>query len=685
MLTDVDISTMTEFTNHKSGNHFAPMRLFPTAMFSLSLRSRISVNFLRLHNQFSIKKMSLVEESYSENSKLLYDTLLKWRNETAILNNYKRPSAILSNVVLQSLVNLKPKQKRDLARIEGFTKKTYENHGDVIIEIIRQMEDDPTNVTISKTVNFANEQTENMKTSKITTTSTTILANNQGNIDSKPIINSNINVKTASNQVISNSPSISHDNNNNKLSPPRLEYIADDPLAFLQHTVDGQFIAPQLTEEQISVANSVLKDGSNVFITGAAGTGKSVLLRHLVKELREIHGHDAVAVTATTGIAAVNVGGQTVHSFAGLILAKDSDGKLNLKSFRTSASKKRWKDTKVLVVDEISMLGPEVFELLDEIARNARKDFRPFGGVQLVLFGDFLQLPPVKMDGDGKRFCFESPLWERSGLSGPKGTRELSFSVRQKNDTNFASLLNRVRLGRIPPDLLADLNKCYIGTKLEPSDGIIPTKLYCTNRDVDKENNDRLKELPGASVIITAVDQWINKTAPAAAEKKIILEQMEKKIPTKLELKIGAQVVLLRNRAPTTGEAMTLSNGCRGVVTAFEKIVSGGFYPIVKFDDGQEVIVPPCEWKSVGEKVSGAERLVRRQIPLKLAWALTVHKSQGLTLTRAQLTLADAFDCGQAYTALSRVTGTNGLWLSKPIVNSNIKASPVVLQYYGYN
>ena len=453
-----------------------------------------------------------------------------------------------------------------------------------------------------------------------------------------------------------------------------------------------------LNMEQIDAADAIL-DGRNTFITGSAGTGKSYLLRYLVQEFRAKYGDNAVAVTASTGIAAINLGGQTIHSFAGIGLANGTGdiSKVIAKVKKNMRAVKRWQDLDVLIIDEISMIDRPLFELLDKVAKEIRRNHEsPFGGIQVVVVGDFLQLPPVPSKYSKTReFCFESPVWNDLGLgftdeygyihSDAMNTITLNEVVRQ-NDDNFAALLNEVRVGSLSDYHLEVLNSCVVHHKTPPTDGIVPTKLYSINKDVDKENLDRLMELPGDIVEVKATDVWQEQPS-VSSMKRTITDNVDRAIPDSIQLKVGAQVMLLRNRSNnpdeySAGRGSALVNGSRGVITGFVRSSSagGGLVPRVCFDNGQEVIIGPVEYFSGGP--GGDGQLVRSQVPLKLAWAITIHKSQGSTLSRAELMLSNTFDYGQAYVALSRVTSIDGLWLTEPLKRSNVRANPLVLDYF---
>lgn len=292
---------------------------------------------------------------------------------------------------------------------------------------------------------------------------------------------------------------------------------------------------------------------------------------------------------------------------------------------KNKSAKLRWQACKVLIIDEISMLDIELFELLDEIARTTRKSDLPFGGIQLVVVGDFMQLPPVRETGsDSTKFCFESPVWEAAGLKTRSGTIHLEQVVRQ-TDTEFIKYLNELRLGVYSRECHRRLQSCLVTVKGPPTNGIIPTKLYAVNKQVDTENSMRLAELRGETVTLTARDVWKIKPSKEFLQTSI-LKNIENVIPEKIDLKIGAQVMLLRNRSRMTyGGAIqatgpSLVNGSRGKVVGFSESVvhSGVMVPTVAFDNGMIVTIGPVEYSYSGP--GGDGKLIRYQIPLKLAW-----------------------------------------------------------------
>lgn len=402
----------------------------------------------------------------------------------------------------------------------------------------------------------------------------------------------------------------------------------------------------QLTRDQARAWNYV-QQGKNIFLTGRAGTGKSFTLRYIVKQLDP----ERTFVTATTGCAAVNIGGTTYHKFFGVGLGRGTAEQL-LRTM-TEQGRKNLIACHTLVIDEISMMTGEMFDKLETIAREVR-GYRfpkfaqlPFGGIQIVVSGDFFQCPPV---GQGVQ-CFEAATWRSIEVQ-----FELQEVIRQREPlgVGFVNALRdsdvdrwgRVKLAKEWIELMD-----YLRRPLRPRrDGLLPTRLYCTNRDVDRENRDELARIPGELEVYTARDvgteAWINEmltSCPAADE---------------LRLKTGAQVMLIKNLTAT------LINGSRGVVTRFQHDVeTGEKLPLVKFKNGEEAIIKRETWRY--EDSQGRELASRTQIALKLAWAGTCHKFQGQTLDYVEVYINDAFEFGLAYVALTRFTSLAGLRIAR--------------------
>jgi len=295
-----------------------------------------------------------------------------------------------------------------------------------------------------------------------------------------------------------------------------------------------------------------------------------------------------------------------------------------------------------------------LFEKLEFVARKVRKIEKPFGGLVLCLCGDFFQLPPVSRNGavgDDSMFCFESKLWGEclAGSSGKQNCFSLTEVFRQK-DARLLDLLSEVRHNAVTTQglqTLADLRR-----PLVVKEGIEPTKLFPTNQRADAVNIERLAALPGGEgneIVLTAKD--------LVPEGHIVTpDQLDAMtmFPRRLELKVGAQVMLLKNTTPT------LVNGSRGVVTSFRPIdvAQTRFLPMVRFASGEHILVGLEEDK---KEVSGKRHIIRIQVPLRLSWAITIHKAQGMSIDYLEVDLRNVFEAGQAYVALSRARTLEGL------------------------
>lgn len=417
-----------------------------------------------------------------------------------------------------------------------------------------------------------------------------------------------------------------------------------------------------LNEDQKSLFK-FMKNGFNIFLTGPGGTGKSHTVRTLfnfVDKTKRIR----LGKTASTGVAAININGVTIHSWAGIGLGEGSTQDLIKLSTQNKKAQKRIRNVEFLFVDEVSMLKADFLDKLDIVFKYHRMNNKPFGGVKMIFSGDFLQLPPVFKGGNEKEesFAFEARSWKEANIQ----TINLTKIVRQSNP-EFSKLLNSIRLGE---DVSLDLLKDRINFTF-PSDNIVPVKLYCKNVDVDYVNTLKLKEIQSPTKTYYAQDDgnekfktFFDKNCPA---------------PSILNLKEGAQVMLLKNLDFDLG----LVNGAMGIVTKFlsDDVV------VVKFAQGNEEMIEMYEWEIKEQifkddgKISYRKIASRKQIPLKLAWATTIHKSQGMTLDRAEIDISEAFAAGQAYVALSRVKDLNGLSL-KPFDKSRIFVNNKCIGFY---
>lgn len=384
-------------------------------------------------------------------------------------------------------------------------------------------------------------------------------------------------------------------------------------------------------------ALSLLKMGSNIFLTGAAGAGKTFLLNQYIHYLKD--NNVDVAMTASTGIAATHLQGMTVHAWSGIGI-KDALSKKDLEKLLDDKRVKRnYKKTKVLIIDEISMLHAHQLDMVDTIARYILDNNQPFGGIQVVLCGDFFQLPPVSsasVDVE-KHFVFESNVWKNQGF-------EVCYLEEQhrQSDDPLLTILNDIRNGTAGEHTKIPLRTRY---KKEPLGATKATKLYSRNINVDKINEAELEKLTSPEKIFTMHTEGFGKLVEGL--KKSCLAQET------LKLKIGAEVIFIKNDQQTR-----YVNGTRGVVVGFEK--SKESWPIVKAHDEKIIIANEESWKY---QDNGYVRASITQIPLRLAWAITIHKSQGMTLDTAEIDLGDAFEPGMGYVALSRVRSLNGLKL----------------------
>ncbi len=430
----------------------------------------------------------------------------------------------------------------------------------------------------------------------------------------------------------------------------------------------------KLNADQRTAFDAVLA-GRSVMITGPGGTGKSFLLQTLYQSYKGSTGK-VMSVTALTGCAALLLGpwAKTLHSWAGIGLGRAAADVTARSILMDAKKKKRWRSTNCLVVDEVSMLTPHLLEYLDVIARTVRKCPAPMGGLQVVFVGDFYQLPPVVKGevalapGQAERtFAFESPLWSQIVSE----VIELRTIVRQK-DPVFQTILNEARIGELSPASYTALEarKTMAWKRQE----IKPTLLFTKNQDVATINGAQLDKLPGPEFRFAA-----KTTSPPRMPADIlqfIVEKLDKDAPyePELVLKERAQVMLLVNQDPEAG----LVNGSRGVVTGF----GTDGYPLVKFLNGPPfpVKVMPASWSSETERDD--EAVVREQVPLRLAYAMTIHKCQGSTVDSALVDVGPStFEYGQAYVALSRVRNLDALYVFE-IHPKAFRAHPTVRAFY---
>lgn len=385
-----------------------------------------------------------------------------------------------------------------------------------------------------------------------------------------------------------------------------------------------------------ATALSILKTGGNVFLTGEPGSGKTYLVNAYIRYLRD---HDIrVAITASTGIAATHIGGSTIHSWSGIGIRKVlSSQELDIIA-STDRLVKQIKNTHVLIIDEISMLDAVTLDMVERVCRATRASSAPFGGLQVVLVGDFFQLPPVSKHGEAPaQFAFTAASWSEAMF-------DVCYLTEQhrQSDPALSSVLSAIRGGVIEDATLAHLDTRRVEHHDQHQQA---TKLYSHNANVDEVNAEKLDDLAGETHVFEM--EHHGQKAKIEALVRGCLS------PERLEVKIGATVMCTRNN-PEKG----FVNGTLGTVVDFDE--AEGEYPIIEMKHGRRVTIEPMEWAiEDGEKVSA--RIA--QVPLRLAWAMTVHKSQGMSLDAAVMDLSQSFAFGQGYVALSRVRTLDGLHL----------------------
>ena len=382
-------------------------------------------------------------------------------------------------------------------------------------------------------------------------------------------------------------------------------------------------------------ALSLLKTGRNIFLTGSAGTGKTYVLNQYIKYLKERR--IPVSITASTGIAATHLEGTTIHAWSGIGI-KNSLSTRNLNDLKTKKYlKKNIDKSKVLIIDEISMLHRKQLDMVNTVLKFFRETNEAFGGIQLILCGDFFQLPPIgeRNEINRDKFSFMSQAWLDANLS----ICYLTDQYRQ-TDNNLNDILNEIRTGSV-----SENSKATLSSNNQDLDEDEPTKLYTHNIDVDRINSKHLNSIEGKKKLFHAKIKGNLKLAESV--KKSIMA------PEILELKIGSKVMFVKNN-----HEKGYLNGTLGNVIRFNE----DGLPVVKLLNGYELTAEHEDWRIEDE--SGKMLVSFQQIPLRLAWAITVHKSQGMTLDAAEMDLGKTFEKGQGYVALSRVKSLSGLNLT---------------------
>ena len=440
------------------------------------------------------------------------------------------------------------------------------------------------------------------------------------------------------------------------------------------------------------------EDDDNLFITGEGGTGKTLLIRHLVRSAK-IH-DKKVQVCALTGCAALllECNARTIHSWSGIKLGRGEVNDIVDDIFQNHKARNAWKSTDTLIVDEVSMMSARIFDVLDTVGRRVRGSRLPFGGMQVIFVGDFFQLPPVAKgdseDAEG-RFCFESERWLQTF---PIDNHIVLNTMFRQSDANFRRILSNVRMGEVTDTDVEDLKKCVDRPfDLAAHQGVVPAKLFPTKNKVDAINAKMFAALEGTVHEFAAIQKTDCTTMMDGSNKSLTTTVIGrcKKLLTKqkttyelesllnnspcmqtLRLKRGANVMCTVNLDLERG----ICNGALGTVIDFSSGMegtTGTIRPVVRFSNGVVATIPIKFWQS-----EEYPTVAIGQCPLSLAWAMTIHKIQGATLSMAEIDVGGGiFECGQTYVALSRVKDLEGLYLSK-FDPKKIKSSVRVRNFY---
>jgi len=400
-----------------------------------------------------------------------------------------------------------------------------------------------------------------------------------------------------------------------------------------------------------SIALDILKSGENVFITGSAGTGKTYLINEYIDYLKERRVFPAIV--APTGLSASHIKGQTIHSFFGIGIREVVDNAFIEVLLSRRYLKSRFKNIEVLIIDEISMVSPELFSSMDRVLQAFKNSPKPFGGVQVIASGDFFQLPPISREPKEQKFAWQSPTWRDLDFK----TCYLEFKFRQ-DDSRLIDVLDDIRSGTISDTTYQILESCHLK---DLNINHRPTRLYTHNMDVDRINDDELNKLTTPAKEYSYSSKGSKKHIEKIFNTSMVIKE--------LTLKKDAIVIFIKN-----SPEQKYFNGTIGVVKGFDKLDK---MPIIETTSGDRIIVGYDEWSIEDEE--GKNIATVTQIPLRLAWAITIHKSQGMTLDAVEIDLSRTFETGQGYVALSRIRNIDGLRLMG-INDMALRVDPLILK-----